>query len=109
MRKHTFALTLALFFATLYSSAQLYDSTGYYNQMNHIFAPLDKTQIASGLLRDYSIEFSNWDNFTGAQLHDSNSVIQRAYGKYAKNSVIGAVDDICILHNLVASYCSAPL
>jgi hypothetical protein len=72
MKRKTFALTLVLFFSTCFANAQLYDSTGYYNQMNHIFAPLDKTQITNGLLRDYSIEFNNWDNFTGAQLHDSN-------------------------------------
>ncbi len=67
MKRKIFILPLAFLFSVLYSNAQLYDSTGYYNQMNYIFAPLDKSQITSGLLKDYSIEFNNWDNFIGAQ------------------------------------------
>gem|GEM_PF-5672042 len=44
------------------AQSQLYDSTGYYSQLNYIFAPIDKTQISNGLLQDYSVEFNNWDN-----------------------------------------------
>lgn len=42
--------------------------------MNYVFHYVNKNQIATGLLRDYGIEFLNLDNYTGAVLHDSNFV-----------------------------------
>ncbi|WP_162303900.1 hypothetical protein [Paracnuella aquatica] len=42
--------------------------------MNYLYSRLNKSQITSGLLKEYAIEFNNWDNFTGTQLHDSNFV-----------------------------------
>jgi len=73
MRKKIFFFLVA--FLCLHKTySQLYDRIGYYNQLNYIFAPIDKTQIANGLLQDYAVEFNNWDNFTGTVLHDSNFV-----------------------------------
>jgi hypothetical protein len=42
--------------------------------MNYVFANVDKSQVTTGMLRDYGIEFLNLENFTGQQLHDSNFV-----------------------------------
>lgn len=56
------------------SNAQSYDTTQYYGKMNYVFQYVDKSQIATGLLRDYGIEFLNLDNYDGASLHDSNFV-----------------------------------
>lgn len=54
--------------------AQTYDTTNYYGKMNYIFQYVDKSQVTTGLLRDYSIDFLNPDNYTGAAIHDSNFV-----------------------------------
>lgn len=54
--------------------AQTYDTTAYYGKMNYIFQHVDKSQVTTGLLRDYSIDFLNPDNYTGAAIHDSNFV-----------------------------------
>ena len=71
MRK--IAAVFLLFVCSL-ARAQSIDSTGYYTQMNNLFSLVDKKPITTGFLRDYSIEFNNWDNYTGAVLHDSNFV-----------------------------------
>lgn len=55
-------------------NAQNYDTTTFYGKQNFIFAPLDKTKITTGLLREYGIDFTNPDNYTGKTLHDSNWV-----------------------------------
>lgn len=54
--------------------AQSYDTTQYYGKMNYVFHHVNKSQISTGLLRDYGIEFLNLDNYTGTALHDSNYV-----------------------------------
>lgn len=54
--------------------AQTYDTTQYYGKMNYVFHHVDKSQVSTGLLRDYGIEFLNLDNYTGTVLHDSNFV-----------------------------------
>jgi hypothetical protein len=71
MRKFLFALFL---FYAVNAKAQSVDSTGYYTQMNNLFSLLNKSLITTGFLKDYAIEFNNWDNFTGTTLHDSNFV-----------------------------------
>ena len=53
---------------------QPYDTTQYYGKMNYVFSNVDKTQVSTGMLKDYGIEFLNLDNYTGVQLHDSNFV-----------------------------------
>jgi hypothetical protein len=42
--------------------------------MNYVFHHVNKSQIITGLLRHYGIEFLNLDNYTGAAFHDSNFV-----------------------------------
>lgn len=44
------------------------------NRINYIFQHVDKTQISTGLLTDYGIDFLNLANYNGQQLHDSNYV-----------------------------------
>ncbi len=56
------------------AQSQSYDTTQYYGKMNYVFHHVNKSQIATGLLRDYGIEFLNLDNYTGTALHDSNFV-----------------------------------
>ena len=41
---------------------------------NYIFQHLNRNQANTGVLLDYGIEFQNMDNFTGANLLDSNYV-----------------------------------
>ena len=57
-----------------FCKAQTYDTTTYYGKMNFIFNNISHTQITTGLLRDYGIDFLNLDNYTGAALNDSNFV-----------------------------------
>ena len=63
-----------LFFATFIlfniCKAQTYDTTTYYGKMNFIFNNISHTQITTGLLRDYGIDFLNLDDYTGKVLHD---------------------------------------
>jgi hypothetical protein len=39
--------------------------------MNNIFSPINKSLITTGFLKEYSLEFNNWDNYDGVTLHDS--------------------------------------
>lgn len=54
--------------------AQTYDTTTYYGKMNFIFNNISHTQITTGLLRDYGIDFLSLDDYTGKVLNDSNYV-----------------------------------
>ena len=54
--------------------SQSYDTTNYYGKMNYVFHHVNKSQITTGLLRDYGIEFLNLDNYAGVVLHDNNFV-----------------------------------
>ncbi|HEX7847915.1 MAG TPA: hypothetical protein VF476_19075, partial [Chitinophagaceae bacterium] len=65
-----FAIGIVLFFGN--ARSQTYDTTQYYGMMNYVFHHVDKSQVATGLLRDYGIEFLNLDNYIGTSLHDSN-------------------------------------
>jgi hypothetical protein len=47
------------------SQAQTYDTTTYYGKMNFIFNNISHTQITTGLLRDYGIDFLSPDDYTG--------------------------------------------
>lgn len=70
----TFYLSALIFMSFAAVNAQNYDTTTFYGKQNFIFAPLDKTKITTGLLREYGIDFTNPDNYTGKTLHDSNWV-----------------------------------
>ena len=53
--------------------AQTETDTTFSNQMNYIFANVDKTKTPYGILRDYGMEFTNIENYNGtAVLADSN-------------------------------------
>ncbi len=51
-----------------------YDTTTYYGKMGFLFNNLNRTQITTGLLRDYGIDFMNLDNYNGKVLNDTNWV-----------------------------------
>ncbi|MEP7239094.1 MAG: hypothetical protein ABI685_14540, partial [Ferruginibacter sp.] len=53
--------------------AQTETDTTFSYQMNTIFGNLDKTKVPFGILRDYGMEFTNIENYSGtAALADSN-------------------------------------
>ncbi len=52
------------------TNAQTYDTTTYYGKMNFIFNNVSHTQITTGLLRDYGIDFLSLDDYTAEVLHD---------------------------------------
>ncbi len=55
------------------STAQTETDTTFFTQINYIFANLDKSKIPNGILRDFSMEFTNIENYNGsATLADSN-------------------------------------
>jgi hypothetical protein len=56
-------------------SAQTETDTTFRFTMNTIFANVDKSKVPFGILRDYAMEFTNLENFSGtAALADSNYV-----------------------------------
>jgi hypothetical protein len=70
----TMLTSISLFMSVLVSFGQVYDTTTFYGKMNFTFGNLDKTQIGTGLLREYGIDFVNLENYDGKVLHDSNWV-----------------------------------
>lgn len=72
--KKIFTLIVSIIILIGETQSQSYDTTQYYGKMNYVFQHVNKSQITTGLLRDYGIEFLNLDNYTGAALHDSNFV-----------------------------------
>ena len=71
--KKIFLLLVSILFINI-CRAQTYDTTTYYGKMNFIFNNISHTQITTGLLRDYGIDFLNLDDYTGKVLNDSNYV-----------------------------------
>ena len=67
-------LCMAVLLLCKFTNAQVYDTTQYYGKMNYVFHHVNKTPITTGLLKDYGIEFLNFDNYNGLNLHDSNFV-----------------------------------
>lgn len=57
------------------SFAQTETDTTFSNQMNYIFANVDKTKTPYGILRDFGMEFTSIENYNGmATLADSNYI-----------------------------------
>lgn len=50
------------------------DTTSYYGKSQYIFQLVDRSQISSGLLSEYGVEFLNLANYNGTLLTDSNFV-----------------------------------
>jgi hypothetical protein len=67
-------MSVAMLMAQTLCFSQAYDTTTYYGKMNFTFGNLDRTQIGTGYLREYGIDFLSLENFTGRTLHDSNWV-----------------------------------
>ncbi len=53
-------------------NAQTIDTSTYDKKMDFIFQHIDKSQITTGLLSEYGIDFMKLNNFTGSSLNDSN-------------------------------------
>lgn len=55
------------------SMGQTETDTAFFSQMNYIFAHVDKSKVPHGILRDFGMEFTNLENYSGtAPLADSN-------------------------------------
>ncbi len=60
--------------------SQITTDTTFATQMNYAFAPLDKSRVPYGILRDYGMEFTDLNVFNGtASLVDSNDVDAAAF------------------------------
>ncbi len=54
-------------------SAQTETDTTFFTQMNYIFSHVDKSKVPYGILRDFGMELTNIENYSGtAALADSN-------------------------------------
>src|SRR5690606_12506295 len=71
MKRNSILLYLSLFFVHL-SFAQ--DTTSFYGMSQYIFAHVDRSQINTGLMSDYGMEFLELANYDGTILADSNYV-----------------------------------
>ena len=68
-----FILYCILFLSVKSTSAQVEIDSSFRTAMNNVFANVDKTRVPYGILRDYAMEFTNLENFSGnATLADSN-------------------------------------
>lgn len=62
---------LCLFTKNAFSQTET--DTTFYTQMNYIFSNVDKSKVPYGILRDFGMEFTNIENYSGtAVLADSN-------------------------------------
>ncbi len=67
-----FGLCLLLCFSLSVNAQNSFSSdTTFNNQMNAIFAPLDKSKVPFGILQDFSMEFTNLAAYNGTILVDS--------------------------------------
>lgn len=73
------AIIMQLLFCRI-AFAQVETDTTFFTQMNYIFANLDKSKVPYGILRDFSMEFTNIENYNGtAALADSNYADAQAF------------------------------
>jgi len=76
MKSFTFKklLVLLAFYATFTGLKAQSVSDSFYLQMTHIFQHVDTTKVATGLLKDYGMDFADVINFDGIQVSDTNIV-----------------------------------
>ena len=67
-------LLISLILLSLFSYAQD-DPNAFSNRINYIFQHVNKSQIPTGILQEYGIDFTNVNNYNGLVLNDSNKVI----------------------------------
>lgn len=60
-----FAILLCLLMAIPFANSQTETNTNFANQMNYLFAPLDKTKVPHGILLDFGMDFTNVAAFNG--------------------------------------------
>ncbi|MEO6837650.1 MAG: hypothetical protein ABI185_04640 [Ginsengibacter sp.] len=65
---------LCIFILCLFGKISFAETdTAFFTQMNYIFANLDKSKVPYGILRDFGMEFTNIENYSGTPaLVDSN-------------------------------------
>ena len=73
-------LISTLLFFSKSSMAQTETDTTFYTQVNYIFAHVDKSKVPYGILRDFGMEFTNLENYSGTSaLADSNYADKDAF------------------------------
>ncbi len=113
MRK---SLLLILSFSLIsFAKAQTYDTTTWYGKMNYIFNNISHTQITTGLLRDYGIDFANPGIYDGKTLTDTNWVTlpdwRQLYASlYSEQiNVPATMLYLDTINNLISKYASTDL
>ena len=74
MKKISRILFVAIFLATANVGISQTISDSFYLQMTHIFQHVDTIKLATGLLKDYGMDFADVINFDGVQVSDTNIV-----------------------------------
>ena len=64
-------ISAILLLMSIVCNAQNFDSTSFYANSNFVYGSLNKTKITTGLLREYGIDFTSPDDYTGKILNDS--------------------------------------
>ncbi len=59
------------------------------DRINYIFQFVDKSQVSTGVLQEYGIDFTNVNNFSGQVLNDSNKLVLNEW-KYLYQSLYSA-------------------
>jgi hypothetical protein len=59
------------------------------DRINYIFQHVDKSQVPTGILQEYGIDFTNVNNYSGQLLNDSNQVTLNEW-RYLYNSLYSA-------------------
>ncbi|HTN19157.1 MAG TPA: hypothetical protein VL125_01735 [Pelobium sp.] len=72
--KIKFYLIFCFLLLSVLRKADAQDTTSFYGKSQYIFEHVDKSQISSGLLSEYGIEFLELANYNGTVLADSNYV-----------------------------------
>lgn len=86
MKKHLLFLLLLL--VTIHSYGQ--DTpNAFADRINHIFQYVDKSQVPTGILQEYGIDFTNVNNYNGLVLNDSNK-LTLAEWRHLYNSLYSA-------------------
>lgn len=86
MKKHLI-FTLLLFIGVYGYGQDIPDA--FANRINHIFQYVDKSQIPTGILQEYGIDFTNINNYNGLVLNDSNK-LTLAEWRHLYNSLYSA-------------------
>lgn len=77
---------------TFVSKAQTTIDTSFRTQMNTVFANIDKSKVPNGILRDYTMEFTNLEYYNGtASLVDSTQVTPAVFWQVFYTLITGRI------------------